>query len=112
MRGHREHEHSEATGPGDTHHAVSDMVTSLGGSVHGLHRKHVVRNIRIQYEQSAMGCRQRGRIFSRDSSRVDTQAGKASFTAAVLKMRPSTVSFSITQLDVWSHTVQTAVCCA
>lgn len=87
----REHKHSEATGPGDTHHLVSDTATSLVGSGHGLHRKHLVGNIGIQYELNAtcyaQGCRQRDRVFfSRDSrgdssssgsSKVDAQAGKA-----------------------------------
>lgn len=53
LRGDSEHEHSEATGPGDTHPSVSDRATSLMGSVHGLHRKHVVRNIGTQSGQSA-----------------------------------------------------------
>lgn len=50
LRGDSEHEHSEATGSGPS---VSDRATSLMGSVHGLHRKHVVRNIGTQNGQSA-----------------------------------------------------------
>lgn len=76
----------------EIHHLVSDTATSPVGSVHGLHGKHWVGNIRIQCELNAMccaqGCRRRDRIFfSRDSrsdsgsssssSRVDAQAGKA-----------------------------------
>lgn len=37
----------------ETHATLSDTATSLVGSAHGLHRKHMVRNIGIQYEQSA-----------------------------------------------------------
>lgn len=45
--GDSEREHSKATGPEDAHHLVSDMATALAGSVDGLHRKHVVRNMRM-----------------------------------------------------------------